>query len=65
MLCNNKGNCSHTGSAGEYVCNCHVGYTGINCDIDINECDAEPCHNNGTCIVRTLRQRERNAVTNK
>lgn len=54
MLCNNKGNCSHTESAGEYVCFCHVGYTGINCDIDIDECDAEPCHNNGTCIVRTL-----------
>lgn len=54
MLCNNKGNCSHTESAGEYVCFCNVGYTGINCDIDIDECDAEPCQNNGTCIVRTL-----------
>ena len=26
-----------------------IGYTGTNCDIEINECDSNPCQNNGTC----------------
>ena len=36
-----------------YECTCDVGYMGINCEIDINECDPDPCNslsNESTCI---------------
>jgi len=28
---------------------CPTGYTGESCDIDINECDSDPCQNGATC----------------
>jgi N-acetylglucosamine-6-sulfatase len=31
-----------------YQCTCPAGYTGTNCEIDINECDSNPCVH-GTC----------------
>ncbi|KAK0095182.1 hypothetical protein PV326_009029, partial [Microctonus aethiopoides] len=31
------------------ICKCQ-GFTGDNCEVDINECDANPCINGGTCI---------------
>ncbi|KAL3858349.1 hypothetical protein ACJMK2_012942, partial [Sinanodonta woodiana] len=31
-----------------YTCACHVGYTGYNCDTDIDECQSSPCQH-GTC----------------
>ena len=52
MPCHNGGNCSHTSNTGEYSCSCQTGYTGMTCETDIDECSMEPCHNNGTCIVR-------------
>uniref|UniRef100_A0A8D2IYT3 Crumbs cell polarity complex component 1 n=1 Tax=Varanus komodoensis TaxID=61221 RepID=A0A8D2IYT3_VARKO len=35
--------------ASGYVCNCPVGFTGIHCEEDINECHMNPCQNGGTC----------------
>lgn len=32
-----------------YECVCQPGYTGINCEIDINECDSNPCTKGSTC----------------
>eukprot|EP00058_Branchiostoma_floridae_P002319 XP_002587807.1 hypothetical protein BRAFLDRAFT_92256 [Branchiostoma floridae] len=32
-----------------YTCSCPTGYTGESCEIEINECDATPCLNGGTC----------------
>ncbi|XP_078600673.1 protocadherin Fat 4-like [Branchiostoma floridae x Branchiostoma japonicum] len=32
-----------------YTCSCPTGYTGDSCEIEINECDATPCLNGGTC----------------
>lgn len=29
---------------------CMPGYTGQNCEIEINECQSHPCQNGGTCI---------------
>lgn len=29
---------------------CMPGYTGKNCEIEINECQSHPCQNGGTCI---------------
>ena len=37
--CLNDGECSlQTNVTGGYVCSCGVGYTGVNCETDINEC---------------------------
>lgn len=31
------------------TCNCTGGWTGVNCSVDINECENNPCLNGGTC----------------
>ncbi|XP_075467242.1 neurocan core protein [Ascaphus truei] len=33
-----------------YSCICQHGYTGENCEIDIDDCLSNPCQNGGTCI---------------
>lgn len=30
-------------------CDCTPGYTGVLCDIEVNECDSLPCSNNAIC----------------
>lgn len=32
-----------------YNCICDSGWSGINCDINNNECESNPCMNGGTC----------------
>ena len=34
----------------DYQCECVAGFTGRNCEINIDECQTAPCNNNGTCI---------------
>ena len=40
----------------EYSCTCADGYMGLNCEIEINECDSNPCLNGAVCLdkVTTL-----------
>jgi len=36
----------------EYSCHCSDGYYGVDCETDNDECQSQPCSNNGTCTVR-------------
>ncbi|XP_004677499.1 PREDICTED: sushi, von Willebrand factor type A, EGF and pentraxin domain-containing protein 1 [Condylura cristata] len=45
--CHNSGTCQQLGRG--YVCLCPPGYTGLKCEIDIDECSSLPCLNNGIC----------------
>ncbi|XP_065815558.1 protein eyes shut homolog [Labrus bergylta] len=40
---------SQPSSPPQLTCKCPLGFTGMNCEIDINECDSSPCQHNGTC----------------
>eukprot|EP00041_Stephanoeca_diplocostata_P037539 m.1424026 g.1424026 ORF g.1424026 m.1424026 type:complete len:1820 (+) comp25059_c0_seq1:205-5664(+) len=34
----------------DFNCECAPGYTGSNCDVDIDECASGPCQNGATCV---------------
>ena len=36
---------------GSYTCVCATGWSGANCDENIDDCDPDPCLNGATCIV--------------
>uniref|UniRef100_A0A8C4HYF8 Protein eyes shut homolog n=1 Tax=Dicentrarchus labrax TaxID=13489 RepID=A0A8C4HYF8_DICLA len=40
---------SQPSSPPQYTCKCPLGFTGANCETEINECDSNPCQHNGTC----------------
>lgn len=48
--CQDGATCTNNGYGG-YRCTCVAGYTGTNCQTNINDCSPNPCHNGGTCIV--------------
>ena len=31
-----------------YTCTCAAGYSGVHCDVNIDECASAPCQNGGT-----------------
>ena len=35
-----------------YKCQCQPGYTGIDCDVDIDECQSFPCINGKEQVIR-------------
>jgi hypothetical protein len=47
MPCMNNATCNSVSDT-EFNCSCVAGYTGIDCSVDINECDGVDC-GNGTC----------------
>jgi len=49
-FCMNGGSCEN--SIGGFTCHCAQGWTGLNCEQDVDECaaDSPACQNGGTCI---------------
>ena len=49
--CQNRATCSNV--YGDYICACVSGWTGKNCDVNIDDCalaaGGTPCFNGGTC----------------
>jgi len=33
-----------------YTCKCAAGYRGVNCEIESNECNSNPCQHGGRCV---------------
>ena len=48
--CKNGGTCSNEG-VNQYSCSCPFGFTGMDCEQEIDECNVSPCANGATCIV--------------
>ena len=48
--CQNEATCIDL--INEYQCQCHPGYDGTDCQIDIPECDANPCEH-GLCFEKS------------
>ena len=46
--CKNNSSCDDDPD-GSYTCDCDIGWSGRNCDKDINECKNNPCKNGSTC----------------
>src|SRR5437868_144451 len=49
--CASGGTC--TDFLNSYRCDCVSGFSGSNCQTNINECTSQPCANGGTCIDQT------------
>lgn len=55
LACTNGGTCRLDATAA--VCDCPSGFSGVRCEVNIDDCSPEVCQNGGTCIdgVNTYR----------
>ena len=47
--CANGGSCTSMG-AFEFACQCAVGYTGLTCEVNIDDCVSATCPSNSMCV---------------
>ena len=47
--CMNGASCND--SVFEYSCTCQIGFTGDNCEVNLDDCRSNSCENDGTCLV--------------
>ncbi|XP_052132341.1 neurogenic locus protein delta [Frankliniella occidentalis] len=47
--CRNNGTCFNTGQ-GSYTCSCPPGFTGTDCERELDDCTHTPCRNGGSCV---------------
>ena len=47
--CDNSGSCISMGPF-EFTCECAAGYTGLTCEVDIDECLTAVCPSNSKCV---------------
>ena len=52
-MCTNNATCQD--GINEYTCQCHGGYEGHDCEVDIHECGEIPCQHDGLCFERSNR----------
>jgi hypothetical protein len=45
--CQNGGTCQNTLEG--YICECPAGYSGTNCEVNVDDCAGSPCQNGGVC----------------
>lgn len=45
--CQNRATCQNL--FGTYKCFCQSGFSGRNCEVNIDDCERQPCENGGTC----------------
>lgn len=48
--CQNNGTCKVSPNANRWECECLPGFTGLSCETDFNECESQPCFNDGECV---------------
>nr|CAD7408780.1 unnamed protein product [Timema poppensis] len=48
--CQNNGTCLVSLMGDRYECECVQGFSGNDCEININECLSNPCQHGGTCV---------------
>lgn len=48
-MCLNGGSCQVRPDSSQTECVCILGFTGANCEFNVNECNPNPCENDGVC----------------
>ena len=48
--CGNNGYCISYDNGYHYKCKCNIGYAGVTCDYNVDDCLGRPCKNEASCV---------------